>query len=98
MTKLGLLREGVGCWTCWTRLVGQCNKSLQACFQVLYCCADVRACLSQIANHGVFAGKRRLVRTGQGERIIQGNCEKDHYEKAIRRLHCEISYIPQLVK
>ena len=79
-------------------LVDQCNEIFQLRFQVFYCCADVRACLNQIATLGVFAGKRLLVRTGRGESIIQGNYENDHYEKAIRRLHSEISNIPELVK
>ena len=79
-------------------LVDQCNEIFQLRFQVFYCCADVRACFNQIASHDASAGKRRLVRIGRGEGMIQENCKNDHYEKPKRRLHSEISYIPELVK
>ena len=51
--------------------------------------------LNQIANHAASASKRCLVRIGI---MVQENYENDQCEKSIRRLHSEISYIPELVK
>ena len=87
-------------WRCGlrrTRLVDQFNEIFQLRFQVFYCSVDVWI-LNQIANHGASAGKRRLVRIGRNESIIQENFENDHNEKPIRRLHSEISNMPEVVK
>ena len=102
ITKLRILREGSGCrgYVMLTSVMWFPNfvcKFFNLFVYLFYCWVDVWV-LNQLANHSSFVGKWRSVCTGWGESMIQGNCEDDHYAKTMRRLHSEISCVPELVK